>query len=213
MPIPTMPGAAGSTEHACSALHQLVRAGRRFRYPFDNAAIPSGGIYIMFEEGEQAHGGERIVRIGTHKGTALARRLRNHFGVARRRGSILQRHIGRCLLDGSVETLSIWNTKRPTSSLPPSIAETESRALDVLRRTFSFALVTVDASSDRLRLEAALISTVAQCPACGPSADWLGRRHPNLRFREKGLWNVQGLDGKPLTADDIAREIVPHIVR
>lgn len=167
----------------------------------------------MFEEGEQAHGGERIVRIGTHKGTPLVRRLRNHFGVARRRGSILQHHIGRCLLDGSPEMLSIWNTKRPTSSLRPDIAETEFCALDVLRRTFSFALLAADTVPDRLRLEAALISTVAQCPACGSSVSWLGRRHPSQRFRERGLWNVQGLGGDPLTADDIAREIAPRLVR
>jgi hypothetical protein len=48
--------------------------------PFDDSPIPLNGIYILFEDGEIAHGTNRIVRIGTHTGKdQLFSRLKQHF--------------------------------------------------------------------------------------------------------------------------------------
>ena len=49
----------------CHRLHQLVNGMERFRFPFDESRIPRNGIYILFEAGERAHSGDRIVRVGT----------------------------------------------------------------------------------------------------------------------------------------------------
>ena len=51
-----------------------------FYYPFNPKDIPLNGIYIMFEEGEFAHGGKRIVRVGTHTGpNNLRNRIAEHY--------------------------------------------------------------------------------------------------------------------------------------
>ena len=64
----------------CSLIHTLGWALPRHRFPFDQAAIPHDGIYFLFQDGERAHGGERIVRVGTHNGEAQLRsRLQQHF--------------------------------------------------------------------------------------------------------------------------------------
>ena len=62
--------------------------------------FPANGIYILFEEGEQAHGMKRIVRIGTHTGNNQLRpRLSQHFINERKDRSIFSKNIGRCLLN------------------------------------------------------------------------------------------------------------------
>ena len=44
------------------------------------AKVPPNGVYVLFEMGEEGHGGERIVRIGTHTGqNNLAPRIREHL--------------------------------------------------------------------------------------------------------------------------------------
>ncbi len=64
----------------CSQLHNLFNALPRFHYPFNREEIILNGVYILFEEGEYAHGGGRIVRVGTHRGNnRLYNRLQEHF--------------------------------------------------------------------------------------------------------------------------------------
>lgn len=62
----------------CQQLHALCNALPRHRFPFDEQAIPRNGIYILFEKGEQAHGGDRIVRVGTHTGENQLPRCVSH---------------------------------------------------------------------------------------------------------------------------------------
>lgn len=50
----------------CEKLHWLFNSLSRQRFPFDTHQIPDNGIYILFEDGESAHGVDRIVRVGTH---------------------------------------------------------------------------------------------------------------------------------------------------
>lgn len=55
----------------CERLHRCFNDRQRFRFPFDSAAIPHNGIYLLFETRELAHGGDRIVRVGTHSARTL----------------------------------------------------------------------------------------------------------------------------------------------
>ena len=64
----------------CQQLHDLFNSLPRHQFPFNEQAIPSNGIYILFEKREYAHGADRIVRVGTHTGAnQLRSRLKQHF--------------------------------------------------------------------------------------------------------------------------------------
>jgi hypothetical protein len=64
----------------CQQVHALFNSLPRHHFPFDEAAIPRNGVYILFERGERAHGVDRIVRVGTHTGDGqLPSRLKQHF--------------------------------------------------------------------------------------------------------------------------------------
>jgi hypothetical protein len=84
----------------CAQLHQALRALERYRFPFDPKRIPSNGLYVLFEKGETGHGGDRIVRVGTHTGEAQLRsRLKQHFITPSKDRSIFRKNIGRALLN------------------------------------------------------------------------------------------------------------------
>jgi hypothetical protein len=57
----------------CASLHHLCSVRPLFSFPFDETMIPLNGIYVLFEDGEMAHGSSRIVRVGTHTGNAQLR--------------------------------------------------------------------------------------------------------------------------------------------
>lgn len=62
--------------------------------------MPTDGIYVLFESGEESHGGDRIVRIGTHTGVGQLRsRLQQHFVKENKDRSVFRKNIGRCLLN------------------------------------------------------------------------------------------------------------------
>lgn len=64
----------------CDILHQWFNKMQKHTFPFDKHQIPENGIYILFEKGELAHSGMRIVRVGTHRGDGqLLSRLSQHF--------------------------------------------------------------------------------------------------------------------------------------
>src|SRR5262245_51438780 len=98
----------------CSNLHELARRGTVFSFPFDRGDIPPHGIYALFEAGEEAHGGGRIVRVGTHTGDRQLRsRLTQHFEKENKDRSIFRKNIGRALLirDGD-PYLAEWEIDR-----------------------------------------------------------------------------------------------------
>jgi aspartate oxidase len=84
----------------CKIIHQWFNGMEKFTFPFDRQKIPKNGIYILFEKGEIAHSGDRIVRIGTHTGkNQLLSRLNQHFLKENKDRSILRKNIGRALLN------------------------------------------------------------------------------------------------------------------
>jgi hypothetical protein len=201
---------------ACDTLHHWFNAMERHHFPFDESRIPSDGIYVLFEKGETAHGGDRIVRIGTHTGEGQLRsRLRQHFVSENKDRSIFRKNIGRCLLNREGDPfLGDWEldlTTRNAKDKHASAIDSSKQAAverDVTKRiqeTFSFVVFEVKEKERRLELESKIISTVSLCDECLPSKNWLGSSSPKEKIRDSGLWLVNELYKEPLSSGDMER--------
>lgn len=202
---------------ACQKLHEAVWKLPRFRAGFNPNEFPANGIYVLFEVGEHGHGGERIVRIGTHRGPDnLGKRIREHVYTRNKDRSIFRKHIGRALLQRRNDVfLEQWDVDLTTKQAreqhedvidKATLARVEDEVSAFMNGNFSFCVLRIDQRPTRLLLEQQLLSVVSQCESCGPSEQWLGKHHPNPVIRESGLWNIQGLNGAILaTAADIRR--------
>ena len=173
------------------------------------------GIYLFFEDGERFYGGDRIVRVGTHKGSDnLMGRLREHYVTENHHRSIFRKHIGRAILNKRSDPyLEAWNIDFTTRANRASYgalrdtareAEIEREVSDWLRQHTSFCLISEPDEQARKTLESGLIALLAQEPSCVPSAHWLGLWAPDSRMSESGLWNIQGLKGAPLTFGEVS---------
>lgn len=80
-----------------------------------------------------------------------------------------------------------------------------------MRENVSFVCFRVDTETERLRLEEGMISELNQNPNFRPEENWLGLHSPEPRITFSGLWNVQGLDGTPISEDDL--ENIKQLVR
>jgi hypothetical protein len=205
---------------SCQSLHAWVCTLPTYRFPFEDVQVPTNGIYILFEKGEHAHGGRRIVRVGTHTGEGQLRsRLTQHFLTENKDRSIFRKHIGRALLARDSDPfLSDWEldlTSRVAREKHSSHIdhakqkEVELRVSEYMRQHFSFAVITVARKEERLRLESRLISTVSLCTECAPSASWLGNFSPKAKIRESGLWIVNELYKEPLDDADFTTLMSP----
>lgn len=202
-------GASGMSE-ACQLLHEAFSAMPRLRAGYSANQIPANGLYVVFETGEQAHGTERIVRVGTHTGqNNLPKRLVEHLYTPNKDRSIFRKHVGRCLLAAERNPfLEQWNLDRTTRKSREQtnhavdmgeLEKVEQRVSAYITEQFSFCVIPVEHKPDRLALEAALLCTIASCPECRPSKNWLGSHHPNPTISSGGLWNIQNLCGMPLS--------------
>ena len=199
----------------CATLHRWFNACERVSFPFSKERIPPNGIYILFEKGERGHGGDRIVRVGTHTGHhQLPSRLQQHFLKENKDRSIFRKNVGRALLSRAEDPfLSVWELDL-TSHQARATHEGQvdrARQLDVeqevsayIRDNFTFLVFPVAEQADRLRLESRLISTISLCEECQPSSAWLGRFSPKSRIRECGLWQVNELYKDPFSSDELA---------
>jgi len=202
----------------CQKINKLFNELPRYRFPFDFKKIPFNGIYILFENGEHAHGLDRIVRIGTHKGDNLLRsRLRQHFLVENKNSSIFRKNIGRTILNINKDPyLKIWNlvmvSKESISNYGSLIKKDyqesiEKKVSETIQRNFSFCVFEVSDKNQRLKLESQIISTVAQCSVCKPSNNWFGLFSPIEKIRNSGLWLVNELFKETLNNNDINKII------
>ena len=198
----------------CAKTHHLFNKMNRHTFPFDEKTIPKNGIYILFEKGESAHGGDRIVRIGTHTGDdQLRSRLRQHFVAENKDRSIFRKNIGRALLSKVDDPfLEQWEwdltTRANKEKYLPLLDrnkqdEIEKQVSVYIRDTFSFAVFEVKSKDQRLNLESKIISTVSLCDECRPSQNWLGLSSPKEKIRESGLWLVNELYKVPLEEDEL----------
>jgi hypothetical protein len=200
----------------CAQLHVFARTLPRHRVPFDASAIPADGLYVLFEKGENAHGGERIVRAGTHTGKGqLPSRLRQHFLTENKDRSIFRKNIGRALLyKANDQFLSLWEIDLTPKAArerwggevsAERLAGVEREVTAYMHEAFSFAVLPVEDPRERLTLESKVISTLSLCEECLPSASWLGLNSPKEKIRESGLWLVNELYKTPLSDADLVR--------
>jgi len=197
----------------CNSLHHLFQARPLFRFPFESSDIPQNGIYILFEQGEVAHGTNRIVRIGTHTGDKQLRsRLQQHFIKENKDRSIFRKNIGRAILNRDKDPyLERWELDLTSRQAKEKYGKevdvqkqeiVERKVSKYIQRNFSFSVFQVDDKSRRLDWESKIISTVSLCDDCAPSPEWLGLHSPKFKIRKSGLWIVNELYKEPLTGSD-----------
>ena len=199
-----MQAASPCTGALCRRLHELAMHLERHTFPIAEERIPGNGVYLLFEKGEQSHGTDRIVRVGSHRGeNNLVARLREHFVKPNKDRSIFRKNIGRALLNVNHDPfLREWDldlTTREARRQYGQLVDMERQRqveLDVtmtIQESFSFVVLPVRDRSERLKLESSIISVVSLCDECGPSGEWLGNSSPETRVQESGLWQKQGL--------------------
>jgi hypothetical protein len=198
----------------CRELHIFVNGLPRHSFPFDSKSLPQNGIYILFESGETAHGGDRIVRVGTHTGrNQLRPRLAQHFIKENKDRSIFRKNIGRSLLNRDHDPfLELWDLDLTTYAAKQSYSgiidsemqkRVERQVTEYIQRHFQFAVIEVREKEERLQLESKMISTVSWCEDCRPSSGWLGLYSPKEKICSGGLWIVNELYKLSLTEADL----------
>ena len=202
-------------ENNSTLLHKWFNDLKRHTFDFDKNEICQNGLYVLFESGEKFEGMDRIVRIGTHTGqNNLVKRLTEHFLTPNKDRSVFRKHIGRSILvrDNKLDLLAQWNIDLTTKKSREKWAEkidkaalqvVENEVSDYMQNHFTFAVIPIESKVNRLFFEAGLVATVLQSPNFYPSQNWLGKFATHLKIRESGLWQVQGLNGKPLDFDSI----------
>lgn len=194
-------------------LYDLVQQLPRFDHLTPKERLPANGIYIFFEQGENAvwRGGcvSRIVRIGTHRRDgSFPGRIRQHYGRVNslrgnKNGSVFRKHVGSALLrkaDLRDPRLDSWLGQKGGSYL-----EVEEQVSRTLRDNFTFSCIRVDDATDRINIEKGLIALLARYSPLKPSKAWLGHHAASEKIRECGLWNVQRATSSPISARDLVR--------
>lgn len=198
----------------CEELHKFFNSLKRLRFPFNEEEIPKNGIYILFENREKAHGGDRIVRVGTHTGNnQLPSRLRQHFLNENKDRSIFRKNIGRALLNKEKDSfLNEWEidltTKEAKDKFLSSVnlekqKQIEKQVSKYIQKNFSFVVFPVEDKKKRLEIESKIISTISFCSECKFSENWLGLFSTKEKIRESGLWLVNELYKQPLSDKEI----------
>lgn len=203
-------------------VHMLFNSLPRFDWTMIDQIPYQNGIYVMFEKGESYNGMDRIVRVGTHRvQNRLRNRLKDHFLNEDADSSIFRKNIGRAILNMTANPyLKIWeidmhkseNTRNHGHLIDDRLeAEIETKISEYLRNNITFVTFPVEDEEERLRLEEGIISTLTNDPSFGPSNNWFGLYCPVSEIAKSGLWNRQGLNGKPLS--DVELERVKWLVR
>lgn len=197
----------------CEKLHKIFNNMKRISFPFQEKELPRNGIYILFEKGEKAHSGDRIVRIGTHTGkNQLISRLKQHFLNENKDRSIFRKNIGRAMLSKMKDSfLKEWEIDLTTKEAREKFnnvnmdkqKEVEKLVSKYIQENFSFAVISVENKEKRLEMESKLISTISLCKDCKSSENWLGLSSPKEKIRTSGLWLVNELNKTPLNAREI----------
>lgn len=204
------------SENYCYELHKLMNTLPRIKYPINFTNLPNNGIYIMFEEGEKYDEFDRIVRVGTHRSpNRLRGRLRDHYIIENKDGSIFRKNIGRAILNKNNDSfLRIWeyNLSRTNNqeilkqANPVYQANIERFVSNYIRNNISFVVIgEIQNSRERLRLEAGIIAELNCDKDFTHSANWLGIFSPKEEIRKSGLWLVEGLEDRPLTSSEFKR--------
>ena len=82
-------------------------------------------------------------------------------------------------------------------------SQVEEQVTQYFLQSFTFSVIRIDDRERRLVFEKRAIATVAQCPHCRLSPEWLGNFSPLQAIRDSGLWLKQHLVGEPLNPADL----------
>ena len=198
----------------CQRLHEHFHQHKRFCFPYEGNELPLNGICILYEKEETGHGGDRIVRVGSHTGVnKLRSRIKEHFMNPNKDRSIFRKNIGRCFLNKNNDPyLKIWElalTKRADKEKYQHLIDVEhqkdleQKISQYIQQNFSFSVIQIEDKNKRLNLESKLISTVSLCNECKPSPNWLGLHSPKEKIRESGLWQVNHLYKESLSISEL----------
>jgi len=184
----------------------------RFNFMIERAVLPKSGIYLFFEKGETITIDnrifDRIVRIGTHlKDGNFPARIRQHYGnkhslTGNKNGSVFRKHLGGAIIrreNPDDPRLTGWLKQMGTS-----YEDMEEKVSRTLRDNFTYVCFPVPMKDERLSLEAALISLLAQHPLGKPSPTWLGLWADSSIIRSTGLWNTNETDKIPLNETQLS---------
>ena len=199
---------------SCHSLHQMFNSLTIIRFPFNAKLLPKNGIYILFEDGEQSHGTNRIVRVGTHTGdNQLPSRLQQHFVKENKDRSIFRKNVGRAILSRNQDSFLDWweldlTTSEAKRKYVPGLdlvrqKQIERQVSKYIQQYLRFVVFRVDEKKKRLDWESKIISTVSRCAECRPSSIWLGNYSPKEKIRQSGLWIVNELYKVPLSEDEL----------
>jgi len=155
----------------CEKLHQIFNSMKKYSFPFDKNKIPKNGIYILFEKGEKAHSGNRVVRIGTHTGkNQLCSRLFQHFVNENKDRSIFRKNIGRALLNKNKDLfLEKWNLDLTTRKAKEKYSklvdlkkqkQVEKRVTRYIQDNFSFIVFEVKSPFKKLNTSFGIFSNI-----------------------------------------------------
>jgi hypothetical protein len=177
--------------------------------PFKN------GLYFFYQSGEVSDhaAAGRIVRIGNHtrRNDRLVLRLKQHYS-GHKNGSAFRKCLGGALIRSREPSSACLapapgkgHWEKQDSPACQQCKPVEKEVSDLLQTAFSFRCVRIDDLDERNRLEALLIATVAACPVCKPSDEWLGLHAYPDAVRRSGLWNTQFVGGQALSEHDFGR--------
>jgi len=214
----------------CEWLHEQLQRLQPVRYPFDLNQLPENAIYFFYEAGESwGHGGDkpRVVRVGTHRDGNFRSRIAEHYLLNNSKmnfnkdnpkpsdRSIFRKNIGRAILNQHEDPyLKTWEIDFMKTENKTKFAErrdihkereVEAEITRQMRSNFSFRFIESIGQARRMGttgLESSLIGTLAHCPLCRPSRNWLGRHSPKGLIRNGKLWQVQHLKAKQINEQD-----------
>lgn len=202
-----------TAESSCQAFHAAVRKLPRYGL-LGLPEAPSNGVYVLFEDTESGHNGDRIVLIASHSGQGnLGARLREHTAQNKDR-SILRKHIGRAMLHRDHDPyVSVWNldlTSKDARDTKGHLlnaakqSEVENRVSRHIAEKFSVSVLAATSTEEARQFKQRCVGTVSSCSACGPSRNWLGS-YADPRIKRSGLWQVTYLYKQGLEPEDLLR--------
>lgn len=198
----------------CVKLHKEISTLPLYSFDTMNNITFTNGIYFVFENGEEYHGYNRIVRVGSHiKQDRLKERLKNHFKSTSKASSIFIKNVGRVFLNvEDRDYLDIWNITKPSKLSDEKrniynkkrdiVKEKyyETKAADYIRKNMRIAVMKIDDASKRLPYEEAIIASLNKTKDFNSSSNWLGKNSPIEEIRMSGMWLSEGLNSNVLTA-------------
>jgi hypothetical protein len=200
-------------EEACAAIHDALNPLPLLTSPTEVPFVD--GLYFFCEQGEVSEHAlnGRIVRVGNHprRQGGIVSRLSMHY-AGNKNSSVFRKFLGGALLrrdNPSNPCLSPAPGKghweNGNAKACPRCRPMEERVSELLRQRFGFRCVWVPDMTERNRLEALLVATVAACDVCRPSPSWLGLHAYSGKVRASGLWNSQYVGGTTLDGATLDR--------